>query len=940
MNHRSHLLLCLFTAALFAQATPARAAIDETKIPGAMAISGGASKGAYEAGLTWAVNLIVRASTETPDLSLGGRFRAIEIAGIAGTSAGGINALLAGVSWCVRPESQGGFANRIDDNIFRNTWLAPNIDNLLPPEPGSPPYLPDDAALSRQSFLAVVADLREKSDSPGTFRSGCRVPMGVTVTRTTPERIVIDDVVLTNQRFYIPFELVAQPDGSAEYRFDPSQYPDLNDPAMVLMPRPAGAPDYSVSFDQVEDAVFATSAFPTGFGRKRLRYCRLAGLSPPLSSAATPAEREALARSGLACPAGYELAEGEFADGGLFDNLPLGLARILAEERAAAAAEHLPTTYFYLDPNRLRFEVPEPADKPACQGENPPEACRTLEYGIASEATVIGGFLGTARKYELYRELTSERWRLSLRTLGNALAKLVDAKSGGIDCQAALPYFDGRLDCAHAIRRAGGLLEASYDNVLTPIVPPVSANRLQSAGIASECRPAPAGARDQYSASCRIDFARLRRKLADAYLKIATAAGPEARNLVVRLQLSAQAIDNDRTINVTSVGAPITGALLGAFGAFLDRKFLEYDYYVGVYDGVAYVVRTQCGWRFSRDEQRTQYLGCFDRLAQQVYKVLGVREDPKARYVFALLARQELGAEGGVRFAYSPMPPEDRDMRIIHDGLNKVLLAGNIDVEQESDAVFVERTFFDYLRDAGFEPTPPPGGGEALLAQIIADPENWSYELTKRWTTRLVYLEQQAHEVFEAREPDPEKREKSYTTALGLGAWGLQSATYKYPGFAFAPSTAPKPWLWRNVIPYEVAIDLVEGDLLALWQPTWNIKGRTNIGIRFGFGFAGGIIKSQAAKDRDNYGTAGLDFTFLSKSPYISSYGFTPAVYHTWKQPDDLEQTTAGLDVHVGFLKNRLRVGIGVRDVDNANDTTFLTVGIADLPGAIYWLSR
>ena len=43
----------------------------------------------------------------------------------------------------------------------------------------------------------------------------------------------------------------------------------------------------------------------------------------------------------------------------------------------------------------------------------------------------------------------------------------------------------------------------------------------------------------------------------------------------------------------------------------------------------------------------------------------------------------------------------------------------------------------------------------------------------------------------------------------------------------------------------------------------------------------------------------------------------------------------------VNLLNNRLRISFGARDIiDNAGDTLFLTFGVADLPGLIYWLSR
>ena len=79
----------------------------------------------------------------------------------AGASAGGINTLLAALTWSVNTEKSGGFANRIDDNIFRDVWLTPDVNRLLPMEPDSPQYLTDDARL-------VLRVLREGRQLGGT----------------------------------------------------------------------------------------------------------------------------------------------------------------------------------------------------------------------------------------------------------------------------------------------------------------------------------------------------------------------------------------------------------------------------------------------------------------------------------------------------------------------------------------------------------------------------------------------------------------------------------------------------------------------------------------------------------------------------------------------------------------------------------------------------
>ena len=406
-----------------------------------IAISGGASKGAYEAGLNWAILKLIRESENLPTLG-GGQIRPLQIASITGASAGGVNTILSGLTWCSLPEAEGGLTSRIDNNLFRDIWLRVDINALLPPNPDSEIYLPDDALLSRRDYFAAAGDLAEQWRK-SAYRKGCRVPLGVTVTRVEPLDLVVDNIEVENQRFYIPFELRVQEDGTIAYFFDPADYPSLSDPAMILMPHPRGAPEFSIPDKSVIEAAVATSAFPTAFGRRRLQYCRLVlrrGATPPES----PAEQS---ESDLVCPSGYALDEAEFADGGLFDNLPIGLARTLAELNINASRNPLPVTYLYLDPNRVRYETPDPPDTRACASSNPPDACRIMAFNLFSESIMLAGALGTARKFELYRETISENWRFNLSQLAYQLAQIVEQEHRDFDCRKELPYFEKPVTC-------------------------------------------------------------------------------------------------------------------------------------------------------------------------------------------------------------------------------------------------------------------------------------------------------------------------------------------------------------------------------------------------------------------------------------------------------------------------------------------------------------
>jgi predicted acylesterase/phospholipase RssA len=904
-----------------------------------IAISGGASKGAYEAGLNWGLLKMMQDISKI-NHPLIGEARTLEAASFSGASAGGINTVLSGLTWCSLPEAKGGLVNTIDTNIFRDVWLAPDVNRLLPPTANSIYYSDDDALLARYDLMHASRKLQDRWNQPG-FRAGCRVPLGVTVTRVKPEEFDVGGIEVQNQRLFIPFVARTKDDGTLGFYFDPNDYPALPDPARILLPGEPDAPPYSIDDQRIEEAVMTSSAYPGAFGRRRLQYCRQTSFTEANKEDSKLEQKQQEPVVNLVCPEGYELAEAEFADGGLFDNLPLGLARNLAEQHVHAAENVLPITYIYLDPNRLRYDVPPSADTRACAGENPPEACQVMEFSFFTEHELLLGAFGTARTYELYRELTSEHWSLNLAQLSYELAEKLAATDARFSCDKDLPFFSTDISCAGAVRRAGALLELGYSRATLSITPPYSAIKLKKGGIAYDCKFSDKNPVIDSEAVCRINVVNNRKRLANSLLNIAESNEQITDDFRQRVHKAKLSMHNDRILRVTDRGAPITGTLLSDFGAFFDLKFREYDYYVGVYDAVIAATQTLCGLRFFEQYQEQEFMRCQNDFAEKIYHAIGINEDPRGRYVFARLAQWEFGKQDALRFAYDPLPEEDHDMRIIFDGLIKTLEAGEESDTAQHGLFFTENTFFHHLNNEGFIPTPTEDGSRPLLAQIIADPTNWPSELTRRATTRFVYLEQQAKAIYQAREPDPALRESSYSTVMGITAFSLQSATYKYPDFAFAASTSPENWAWRNIIPYEVATDLTGSDLIFTWQPTWSLSSKNLLSVRASLGFTGGIVESgDETFERENYGALGLGYSRQTDSATISSWGLTPTWYHQWNDPVIGNQDTAGGHVHVSFFKDRLRLGLGVRDVNETSETWFFTVGLTDLPGLTYWLTR
>jgi hypothetical protein len=902
----------------------------------AIAISGGASKGAYEAGLNWALIKIINATSGAPSV-LGGEFYRAEIESVTGASAGGINSLLSAIAWCTKTEALGGVPNSISNNVFRDTWLLPDVNQLLPEDPASPIYRPDDAMLSRKTLLDAADSLRKKWNS-FSFRPGCSIKLGVTVTRVEPQTLTLGNVEVQNQRFYFPFEFYVDKDGQGRFRFDPDDYAGYWDPAMLIFPTKKGSPKNQILDEQIQEAVLTSSAFPVAFGRKRLKYCRLKTRRVTVGDLEEEKEN-ATADKEWRCPSGYMLERAEFSDGGLFDNLPLGLARILAERSERGKKKPGPITYVYLDPNRLRYEVPEKRDVGACGSKNPPKACDQLEYNFSSESSLLLGAMGTARKYELYRELLGEQWALNLPEIVYAMSNDIGDRGSKLNCKEEFPYFDRSISCIEAMQRTGQMMEIIYDHRRVPVTSPFSVSKLQAANLVYGCVYRSKPERLEAKAVCSANMGRFRERLARSLEITSRRAGLYDR-YGDNIQKSRRSFHNDRIIRVSSRGAPITGTLLADFGAFLDYKFREYDYYVGIYDAVLLASAFKCRLHYSQVQQARELGQCMTLSATHLSKAIGLSANPRGKYVFALLAKREFGNRNQLQFAWKKMPQPFTDLKLIHEGLEKSLIAGEKREVGASGAFAVEKEFFYHLNAGGFEPTHTKRGSEPILRAIMDDPERWSYELTKRVSRRLVYLEQEAEEIYKAREPDPEKREKAMTGIMGVTAHVLQSTTYKYPEFTLAPSTAPENWFWRNIIPYEIGVDMAESDFMMVWQPTWSLGKTSTLGLRTSYSVAGGLLQS-IPTTRPDYITLGFEWSRLTGKGLFSSWGITPSYVHRLGTPASGGAVgTTGLEAHVGLFENRLRLGFGTNNTGSVNNTRRLTVGLTDIPGWIYWLTR
>ena len=357
----------------------------------ALTISGGVSLGAYEGGLTWTLVNYLRSSGE------------LSLSGVTGASAGSINALLAAALWCQHPDEKRDAS--LDQNLFREVWLPVGLDQLLPEQ--NTGFSPADVLFRAAPLEEMLAQVQKKLLGPDArkFRPGCSVPIGITVTRTRPER-ESSGLGGAAQRFVIAWRFEVDAEGQAHIvRDDIGDERDSASSLLALGESRGGKLDA----EQASNALLASGAFPFAFRPRILCDCALeCPADEEVKNGTCPGPGASQTLTELSCsaipPLGKRtLCKRAYVDGGIFDNAPLGLAIDLVEERAPRTPLQ-PIVYMVVDPDLRRLA---PRTRPEDAGEA--LALDPLE--------LFGNLIGSARTASLSRAANQARWQLDTRSL-------------------------------------------------------------------------------------------------------------------------------------------------------------------------------------------------------------------------------------------------------------------------------------------------------------------------------------------------------------------------------------------------------------------------------------------------------------------------------------------------------------------------------------------
>lgn len=364
-----------------------------------------------------------------------------------------------------------------------------------------------------------------------------------------------------------------------------------------------------------------------------------------------------------------------------------------------------------------------------------------------------------------------------------------------------------------------------------------------------------------------------------------------------------------RNYNPTVRSPYLTGNFLGAFGAFFDPSFREYDYIAGVYDGMRFIARQLCDKEKIGMQDKCE-VDNFTKVLDEM--VSGVSPYEKKLSDFHAL----IGA-----FLCDDVETLSNDCNA-SDGPWSELIGTYYNMDYVSNTYLVYKAlrkndggdfdsflsvylseFEEYKALAENKNLPITVNISKQLNYMIYRQDFWVNLLLKRATQRLIYLE---------------RINKGDSLRLLTGAYILTPRDSLASLEIGNTEPSDQSSLLYSIIPDQFGIDAIQTGIVAGWsiEPKFRTLGTFNGNFEFG-GSLHMQIKDQP-EGRVNYANIWAGIRFHRPSTFLSSYGLSATVNrnisNTTRFGDDF---MLGAQFNVGFLADKLRLTIGTRDAIN-----------------------
>jgi len=359
--------------------------------------------------------------------------------------------------------------------------------------------------------------------------------------------------------------------------------------------------------------------------------------------------------------------------------------------------------------------------------------------------------------------------------------------------------------------------------------------------------------------------------------------------------------NSDKKLILSSRFHPIAGKYLAHFGAFLDRNFRVYDYYVGVYDAIYHLAAGLKRNHIELYKHKSQVA-----LMNELKTLLGLDKNPEALAAYNLFLNIE----------FHHLKPKTTDrFSAIYNAFN----LKKPEATRYDNAEF--KTFLSKLDMTYLEKQE-----NSFIVYAQSDIDNWYKKPTREIIRRVTTLE---------NDRDKAGLPNSYGTLTSVAAWANTDLVKEKRGFEFVPLDVPQDEGKEGL---RTALRFIPGDIAS------DIK---NGGIAFGYfaryyndmdiinGFEGKL--SYVVNDEIS-DFVRLDVDAFKAYSDVINFGLGVSVFGDMKGSFYKEDTAYGVNTYVDIL-DIFRFTYVHRSGD-IPDKNFLYFGIQNIPSLIYWLNR
>ena len=348
--------------------------------------------------------------------------------------------------------------------------------------------------------------------------------------------------------------------------------------------------------------------------------------------------------------------------------------------------------------------------------------------------------------------------------------------------------------------------------------------------------------------------------------------------------------DKNKEIHLSDRYFPLTGMLLGHFGAFLDFGFREYDYYVGVYDTIINSAKYACK---DKDE------ACLVHARRYIYDIL-TGNCVKAKGFLNFLAKEEFG---------KPFEKEeftvDEDLQKIYNSIK------NVSVNDMRDF----RTFIANLNKNNYT------AKNNYLQHALNHPSEWHRQSLASIVQRIVILER--------------KHSTNLTKTISQVAAYTAGSFYRHKsGYVYNPVSAPldRNKLWIKYLPYELALSK---NIISIGYENYFYFNYDSLFLPKAIELKPSLSFELLDKQNQvHFARVDLNLNFEVKKDLVS-FGFGASAYRDLGNKLDRD-VDFGPNVYVDFL-NMVRITATKRGNYDGQDW-YIYAGVNDIPSLIYWM--